>query len=130
MAEHLHVSKAERVLFVDDDPHMRRTFQASMRRADLRCDAAASGIEALQFAKRRRYTVVACDLRMPNMDGFAALTRLTRLQPRARFVIVTGLCPSHFPAGEAISVAGKLVPIIEKPWDETRLLQAIAEQPV
>ncbi len=63
-----------RVLVVDDSPLMRKLFQDMLGRNPefLVVACLSSGEEALSFLERERVDVIAMDIFMPGMDGFAA----------------------------------------------------------
>ena len=77
-----------RVLVVDDQEMVRMGFTLILD-ADPEMTVvgqAADGVEAIEIAKRERPDVVLLDIRMPRLDGLAALPRLT---PLAKVIMVT-----------------------------------------
>ncbi|MEJ2866958.1 response regulator transcription factor [Actinomycetospora sp. OC33-EN08] len=78
-----------RVLVVDDEPmvcaHLRTILDASGELAVV--GTAGDGAEAVELAVRHRPDVVLLDLRMPGVDGFAALPAL--VDTGARVVVLT-----------------------------------------
>jgi DNA-binding NarL/FixJ family response regulator len=80
-----------RVLLVDDDPlvcaHLATILSAS--EAITVVGDAHDGAEAVEQAVRHRPDVVLLDLRMPGVDGFAALERLVAMTPAPRVVVLT-----------------------------------------
>ena len=63
-----------RILFVDDDPGLRRSLGRELRAAGYYVDIAASGGEAVDYVDQNTYDVVLSDIRMPEMDGIQLLT--------------------------------------------------------
>jgi len=88
---------ALRTVVIDDSRPLR-----ALARAHLEVDGGfvvvgegsdgASGIEAV---RRHRPAVVLLDIRMPGMDGFAALPRIRELVPAAYIVVHSSLDPSE-----------------------------------
>lgn len=80
----------ERVLFVDDDPNILKTFRASFRKKfDL--DLAEGADEALDKIKAgERYAVVVSDQKMPGMSGMDLLAEIQTLAPTTVRIMLTG----------------------------------------
>ncbi|HEX5407177.1 MAG TPA: response regulator transcription factor [Pseudonocardiaceae bacterium] len=80
-----------RLLIVDDHPVVRDGL-AGMFAPDPEFDVlgeAADGAEAIKLALALRPDVILMDLRMPGMDGLAAITELTRRAVPARVLVLT-----------------------------------------
>ncbi len=80
-----------RVLIVDDHPVVREGVRAMLAaEADIEVSGqAASGEEAVAFAREKPCDVVLMDLRMPGTDGVAATTQILAADPSARVVVLT-----------------------------------------
>jgi len=61
---------------VDDDPSIRMLLSVTLTEAGLRVEEASSGEEALELVRRRPYSVMLLDNKMPGMSGMSVLTRL------------------------------------------------------
>jgi len=81
---------SERILFVDDDPHILQAFQRNLRkRFDL--DVAVGPEEGLQkVTDNGPYAVVVSDMRMPNMTGVEFLREVRKIFPDTVRMILTG----------------------------------------
>ncbi|HVT67118.1 MAG TPA: response regulator transcription factor, partial [Trebonia sp.] len=80
-----------RLLVVDDHPVVRDGLSALFAR-DPEFDVlgeAADGAEAVRLAAELRPDVILMDLRMPGMDGVAAITELARRGVAARVLVLT-----------------------------------------
>lgn len=81
------------VLVADDDPAMRLLMVQSLEQAGFRAIEAHNGREALAAFERQQPDVVVLDVKMPELDGFAACAEI-RTRPRGAHVpvlMVTGL---------------------------------------
>jgi len=80
-----------RVLVVDDEPGVAGTLQAYLEDEGMEVHSAGSAEEALELVRRGvAFDVCIMDLRLPGMDGDAAIRRLHRLRPRLKYLIHTG----------------------------------------
>jgi len=84
-------SEPVRVLVVDDDALMRAGVRLVLSHApDIDVVAeAGDGAEGVELALRHRVDVVLMDIRMPGMDGLAAVEQLAALAPSARVLMFT-----------------------------------------
>jgi DNA-binding NtrC family response regulator len=97
------MSAQARVLVVDDDEIVRRSYQRSL--ATVRCDveAVACGEDALKAVENRSYDVLLPDLRMPGMDGLAVLKAVKQAAPESEVIVITGY-PTLESAKEAVQL--------------------------
>ena len=80
----------KRVLVVDDDPVVQRSFDRVLSGKGYAVISAANAAEALARLAREEYDAVYTDIRMPGMDGLALADRLKAKRPWLPVVIVTG----------------------------------------
>lgn len=80
-----------RLLIVDDHPVVGMGLQGMLAgQPDFEVVAeAATGTEAVEASGRLNPDVVLMDLRMPEMDGVAAITRIQSHHPRTRVLVLT-----------------------------------------
>ncbi|GAU66455.1 putative two-component response regulator [Streptomyces sp. NBRC 110611] len=82
---------AIRVLLADDEQMIRHGVRLILRHAD-GIDVvgeAANGADAVRLAAERRPDVVLLDIRMPVLDGLAAIEQLLALDPAPQVVMLT-----------------------------------------
>jgi two-component system KDP operon response regulator KdpE len=77
-----------RILVVDDDVQIRRVLRATLTAARYDVDTSASGEEALEMMKDRKYHLVLLDLVMPGVDGFE-LCRTLRSMSDSEIIIIS-----------------------------------------
>lgn len=67
---------AERILVVDDEPEIVALVAYHLGKAGYRLATASTGQEALEAARRERYSLIVLDLMLPQMSGFEVLEAL------------------------------------------------------
>lgn len=79
-----------RILIVDDDKAVRRSFSSLLVEMGLEAVAVGSGAEALHVVKKRDIWLVFLDLRLPDVDGIQVLRQIRDVDDRILVIIVTG----------------------------------------
>jgi CheY-like chemotaxis protein len=80
----------KKILVVDDDPVVGRSFDRVLSKKGYAVITAADGEEALRKIAAEDYDVVYTDIRMPGMDGVEVAERIRGERPWLPVVIVTG----------------------------------------
>jgi DNA-binding NtrC family response regulator len=119
------VSSAARILIVDDDLEIRKTFAALLRDAGYVVDTAENGKEAIEKSNCNFYNLALIDIRLPDMEGTLLLTALKETIPKMVRIIVTGY-PSLQNAVAAVNKGAD--GYIMKPAQTEGLLQIVKEQ--
>ena len=97
------MSGQNRILVVDDDEVVRRSYRRSLQGLSRNVEAARDGEEALQTMEKNPFDVVLLDIRMPGMDGMSVLRTIKQKWPESEVVIITGY-PSIDSAKEAVQL--------------------------
>lgn len=114
----------DRVLVVDDDPHMALAMCRVLERRGFAVDSVSSGEQALGALARRSYAVVVTDLRMPGLDGHGLLGRARAVAPSTGVVVVT----AHGTVPSAVSCLREgALNYLTKPFSPEELLAAVEE---
>ncbi len=79
-----------RIMLVDDEERFLQTTQKLLARQGLDVLTAASGMEALEKLNAQEIDVVILDVKMPGMDGVAALREIKKLFPLVEVIMLTG----------------------------------------
>jgi CheY-like chemotaxis protein len=79
-----------KVLVVDDDPVVRKSFDRVLTGKGYAVITAENGEEALHKLTEEKYDVVYTDIRMPGMSGLDVAEQLKAKQPWTPVVIITG----------------------------------------
>jgi DNA-binding NtrC family response regulator len=79
-----------RVLVIDDEAGLRKFLQKELSARGLEVEAAGSAEEGLRKLADASFDVVLLDIRMPGMDGLAALREIRRFEPAPEVLMMTG----------------------------------------
>jgi len=119
-------SPEERLLVVEDDAYLREEIMRVLqRRTPYSADAAASGEEGLELARKRRYDLLITDVRMPGIDGLELMERLKRRQPSLVGIVITAFADEEATI-RALKVGAS--DYIRKPFSIRDLVSAVDRQ--
>ena len=108
-----------RIVVVDDHPVVRDGLRGMLEgQVDLTVvGEAGDGLEAVAVVARERPDVVLMDLRMPRLDGVAAIAKIHAAQPEARVLVLTTYDEDH-DIVRAIEAGARGVLLKDAPRDE------------
>jgi CheY-like chemotaxis protein len=115
------------ILVADDDEDVRRLISGMLRRAGYDVIEARDGIEAVELAEAQRPGLVLMDIRMPVMDGVAALQALReRPENHDLPVVMMTASPGAFDENRSTIAALGSSTLLCKPCTAEELAEAIA----
>ena len=106
------MTTSPKVLVVDDDPVVRKSFDRVLTSKGYAVITAANGEEALRKLSEEKYDVVYSDIRMPGMSGLEVAEEIKARQPWTPVVIITGYGTD---AAEARAKAAGVTSFLHKP---------------
>lgn len=96
----------KRILVVDDDLVVGKSFERVLTNKGYRVDTALSGREAFEKFAGADFDMVFTDMRMPDQDGLEVARRIKEMNPWLPIVVVTGYGTQEAEAkAKAIGVA-------------------------
>ncbi len=116
-----------KVLVVDDDPVVSKSFDRVLARRGYLVVSAENGLEALSKVAQEDYDAVFTDIKMPGMDGIEVAERMQAKRPWTPVLIITGYgSAEHEARAEAAGVRGFLRKPLSPEMIETSLEAALA----
>jgi DNA-binding response OmpR family regulator len=81
----------KRILFVDDEPGIRATLSAILRRYGFMVTLASTPEEALEHIRAQEFDLLLCDLNLQREgDGYAVIRAMRETHPRCVTIVLTG----------------------------------------
>jgi two-component system nitrogen regulation response regulator NtrX len=111
-----------RILVIDDDAEIRKSFKMTLEYAGYEVVLAATGEEGVKLVENDAPDLVFCDIKMPGMDGLEVLQKLRHLVEVTPIVIITGNADIQN-AVEATRLGA--FDFIEKPVSSERILVSV-----
>ena len=111
-----------RILIIDDERNIRRTFAMVLQAEGLEVQTAATAEEGLERLTTAGADLVILDVQLPGMDGLAALREIKSRRPEQLVVMISG----HGTVGTAVTATREgALDFLEKPCSRERLVLAV-----
>jgi two-component system nitrogen regulation response regulator GlnG len=110
------------VLIVDDEQAVCWTLERALKREGHSVGVVATAEQALVLLSQRRPDAVILDVRLPGMDGLAALARIRQLAPEVPVVVITAF--GNLPTAVS-AIQGGAFDYLPKPFDLEAALEAV-----
>jgi DNA-binding NtrC family response regulator len=112
----------KRVLVVDDERNIRRTLRIILEGEGYRVDEAASAEEGLRSIDSGQYGAVMLDVKLPGMDGLAALAKIMERPAPLPVIMISG----HGTIKDAVEAVKRgAYDFLEKPLDRDRIIISV-----
>jgi CheY-like chemotaxis protein len=111
-----------KVLIVDDEPHMMRVTELSLRKGGYQLILGRNGREAVELAHREQPALIVMDVLMPELDGLSALRQLRQSQQTAGIPVIMLTARGHVMTRQEAEDSGATL-FLTKPFSPTQLLQ-------
>jgi two-component system nitrogen regulation response regulator GlnG len=109
------------VLIIDDEETIAWALRRAFEREHYRVAVAASAEAGLGLVRQQPPEVIFLDVRLPGMDGLAALEQLRRLAPESAIIVIT----AHGDLSTAVrAVQGGAFDYLTKPFELSQALEA------
>jgi chemosensory pili system protein ChpA (sensor histidine kinase/response regulator) len=118
------VNRHNLVLVADDHADSRAIARIMMELAGMGVIEAATGIDAVRLAVRRRPSVIILDMRMPGLDGWGAATQIRR-DARTRDIPIVGFSACARASDRERALAAGCDVYLTKPMAPKALLEVV-----
>lgn len=111
-----------KILIIDDEKSIRHTLREILEYEKYNIDEAENGLIGLEKLSNKKYDLVLCDIKMPEMDGIEVLEKASLLDYTPQFIMIS----AHATIDTAVDATKKgAFDFIQKPPDLNRLLISI-----
>ena len=115
-----------RVLIVDDEPHVIRVLKLALSRIGVQVDEAYNGVTALEYLQSQQPNAVITDIDMPRMDGRTLCHRICDLFPNRAFPIFIMTARAELEHRQWARSIPNLT-FMEKPLSIRKLIKSLSE---
>jgi two-component system C4-dicarboxylate transport response regulator DctD len=111
-----------KVLFIDDEKHIRQANRQTLELADLEVICVESAEKGIKVIDRDWSGIVVCDIRLPGMDGMQFLHEIKKIDQDLPIILITG----HGDISTAVkAMQDGAYDFIEKPYSSERLVKSV-----
>ena len=111
-----------KILIIDDERSIRNSLKEILADGGYDVDVAENGAQGCAMVEKEKYSVIFCDIKMPEMDGMEVLDRLAEMGVDSAVVMISG----HGDINTAVECIKKgAFDFIQKPLDLNRILITI-----
>ena len=111
-----------KILIIDDERAIRNSLKEILMDEGYDVDVAENGAQGCAMVEKEKYSVIFCDIKMPEMDGMEVLDRFASMGIDSAIVMISG----HGDIDTAVDCIKKgAFDFIQKPLDLNRILITI-----
>ena len=111
-----------KILIIDDERSIRNSLKEILADEGYDVEVAENGAQGCAMVEKEKYSVIFCDIKMPEMDGMEVLDRLAEMGVDAAVIMISG----HGDIDTAVECIKKgAFDFIQKPLDLNRILITI-----
>lgn len=124
---------SKRLLIVDDDEAIRKSFTLTLEDTEYQTETAASGEKAIEMAQDSKFDLIFLDLKMPGLDGVQTLRELRKIDKDVPVYIVTAFHTEFLDQLKSAQKDGIEFELLRKPIGSAQLIdvtRGVLEGPV
>ncbi len=113
---------SKRILVIDDDELIRKSFTLALEDTGYDLDTAESGEKGIEMQQKEGYGLVFLDLKMPGLDGVETLKELRKIDESMPIYVITAFHREFTDRLRALIEEGVAFDLIEKPISRDRII--------
>ncbi len=122
----------KRILVIDDDEAIRKSFVLTFEDTEYQIYTAESGEIGLKIFQKSKFDLIFLDLKMPGMNGVEVLLKLRKIDKNVPIYIITAFDKEFFEQLKSAGEWGLDFEVLRKPVDSEQLVlmvKGILERP-
>ncbi len=112
---------SKRILIIDDEESIRKSFVLALEDEGYDVDTVASGEEGIRSIKKRRSDLIFLDLKMPGMNGVDALREIRKIDAAVPVYVITAFLKEFLDLLDAAVKQGIQFEILNKPIESQQI---------
>jgi DNA-binding response OmpR family regulator len=123
----------KRILVIDDEEAIRKSFLLAFEDTEYQMDVAESGERGIQMKKDNKYDLIYLDLKMPGRNGVETLREIRKTDKKIPIYIVTAFYEEFFDQLKSAEEGGINFDVLRKPVDADEILlvtKSVLEGPI
>lgn len=117
--------RRKRILVIDDDEMIRKSFTLSLEDMEYQVDTAETGEKGLEMKKEGKWDLIFLDLRMPGMNGVETLREIRKIDTDVIIYIITAYHKEFFDELEIAVKEGMDFELLKKPVEKDQIVEVV-----
>lgn len=118
------MNKPFSILFVDDDPNIRRMVELFLKGRNVELQCAGNGRSALKYLDQKEYDLIFTDIQMPEMDGLTLLQEVRKKNSDVPVVVISAF-GQESASRRAMELGASSA--LSKPFDRNGIIRVIEQ---
>jgi len=106
---------SQRILVIDDDESIRKSFSLALEDTEYQVDTVESGEKGIEMRQKNGYDLIFLDLKMPGLNGVETLRELRKIDKDVPVYIVTAFHKEFFGGLKSAGEDGLDFEVVKKP---------------
>ena len=113
---------SKRILVIDDQYAMRKSFALALEDTEYQMDTAESGEKGIEMEKEGKYDLIFLDLKMPGLNGVETLQELRKIDEGVPVYIITAFYEEFFEELKGAQKDGITFEVLRKPFTSEQIV--------